>query len=735
METIEGVVEDIIYYNEENGYTVLSLTPTKAQPKSESEEIVVVGKTLELHPGESIRVRGDWAVHKEYGQQFKADTIQVVMESAEDVRKYLASGLIPGIGKEMANRIVKHFGAKAVDILDANPERMAEVPEMTPKRATVLANAWMEARGKRRVFMFLQNYGFTPAQAEQIYNLYGDDSIDQVNTDPYQLAIDIEGVGFKLVDQIASNVGIRSDAPERVIGGVIYALGQLTTSDGHTYAPRGLVVDKASELLGIDRDTCDKAVTSALRREQLVRTKRPLNTTGEAEALYLPAVYKREKACVEILLNMKRDPASRLKKVKTFKWDAFFSKLGSRNGVVLSEQQQAAVHAALNNKISVLTGGPGTGKTTTLRAVIEALETIKAKYALASPTGRAARRLNEATGREASTLHRLLGYTVDGSFVYDSENPLEIDMLVIDETSMVDLDLFSHVLEALPSGVHLLLVGDVDQLPSVGAGNVLHDIIDSGVAFVTRLDAIFRQANDSLIVVNAHRVNHGEMPDLTNTSSDFFMFGGSEGDSVGTLDLLIDVVRNRIPRKFGFDPLTDVQVLAPMYKGEVGIHTLNERLQDVLNPAANTDSFTAAGKTFRIGDKVIQTRNNYELEVYNGDIGRVLNVDSTAQTLDINMDGRIVTYKFGDANDLFLAYAISIHRSQGGEYPAVVIPVVTQHYRMLQRKLIYTAITRAKKLVVLVGQRRAIQIAVENANTLPRYSGLGYLLASKLNAQ
>jgi exodeoxyribonuclease V alpha subunit len=734
MEIIDGVVEDIIYYNEENGYTVLSLTPKKAHPKSESEEIVVVGKTLELHPGESIRVKGDWAVHKEYGQQFKADSIQVVMESADDVRKYLASGLIPGIGKEMASRIVNHFGAQAVDILDANPERMAEVPEMTPKRATVLAKAWSEARGKRRVFMYLQNYGFTPAQAEQIYNLYGDDTIDQVQRDPYQIATEIEGVGFKLVDQIATSIGLRADSPERIIGGAVYALSQLT-SDGHTYAPRGLVVDKAAELLGVDRESCDGAVTRALKARQLVRTKRPLNTTGEAEALYLPSVYDKEKDCVERLLTMKRDPATRLKKVNTFKWESFFYKLHSKNGVELTDQQQAAVHAALNNKIGVLTGGPGTGKTTTLRAVIEALETIKAKYALASPTGRAARRLSEATGRAASTLHRLLGYTADGSFMADEDNPLEVDMLVIDETSMVDLDLFSHVLEAMPHGAHLLLVGDVDQLPSVGAGNVLHDVIESGVAFVTRLDAIFRQASDSMIVVNAHRVNHGEMPDLTNTSSDFFMFGGGENDSLGTLDLLVDVVQNRIPRKFGLDPLADVQVLAPMYKGDVGIHTLNERLQEVLNPVANTESFTASGKTFRIGDKVIQTRNNYELEVYNGDIGRVLGVDTVDQTLSVNMDGRIVTYKYSDANDLILAYAISIHRSQGGEYPAVVIPVVTQHYRMLQRKLIYTAITRAKQLVVLVGQRRAIQIAVENANTMPRYSGLGYLLASKLNAQ
>jgi exodeoxyribonuclease V alpha subunit len=734
METIEGVVEDIIFYSADSGYTVLTLTPARPHPNADSAEITVVGKTLELHPGETIRASGDWTVHKEYGQQFKASSIQVVMESAEDAKKYLASGIIRGIGKETAKKIVDHFGKKAIDLIDADPSRLSQVPGIKPTQAETLAKAWAEARSKRRIFTFLQNYGFSPAQAEKVYQRFGDDSIDQVQADPYQLAINVEGISFKMADQIAIGLGLRSTTPERLVAGVIYALGQLG-ADGHVYAPRGLVADKAADLLGVERDLCDDAIDTAIKRRQLIKKPRPLNTSGMAESLYLPHMYDKEKGCSDILLTMRREPATRLKKAKTFKWEAFFERLGKRGGITLTDQQQEAVRAALSHKINVLTGGPGTGKTTTLRTVIEALDAIKAKYALASPTGRAARRLNEATDRTASTVHRLLGYTADGGWSHDADHPLEVDMLIVDEASMIDLDLFSHILEAIPAGAHLMLVGDIDQLPSVGAGNVLNDVISSGIAHVTRLDVIFRQASDSLIVVNAHQVNHGDMPDLSNNGSDFYMFGIDEGDPASAIDLLVDVVQSRIPRKFAFDPLSQVQVLAPMYKGAVGIDALNERLQAVLNPEDEAESFILAGKRFRLGDKVIQMRNNYELDVYNGDIGRLVDVDTSASRFDVNMDGRIVTYRFSDAVDLTLAYAISIHRSQGSEYPAVVIPVVTQHYRMLQRNLLYTAITRAKKLVVLVGTRRAIQIAVENDHVLPRYSGLGWLLKHKLASE
>ncbi|MBX3062067.1 MAG: ATP-dependent RecD-like DNA helicase [Anaerolineae bacterium] len=726
METIEGVVEDIIFRNPDNGWTVMTIRPARPHPKADGEEITVVGKTMELHPGENVTAVGEWAVHKEYGQQFKAESIRAVLNSADDVKKYLTSGIVKGIGAETANRILRHFGSKAVEILDDNPQRFADIPGIKPTVAASLAESWLEARSERRVITFLQNAGFTLPVAQRIYETYGDDAIDQVKQDPYQLALDIQGVNFRKVDELAYNIGMQADSPERLIAGVVFALSQLCNNDGHVYAPRGLVVDKAAEVLGVERDLCEEAVTKALKRKQLIKKPRPLNTSGTAEALYLPEMYEKETQCAETLIEMALSRETRMPKAETIKWNSFFNKLSKNNNVKLTEQQQNAVHAALNFKVSVLTGGPGTGKTTTLRAVIEALRSIKAKVILASPTGRAAKRVQEATGEEARTIHRLLGYSIDGGFMYDGDNPLECDMVIIDETSMVDLDLFSRLLAAIPHGAHLLLVGDVDQLPSVGAGNVLHDVIESGVAQVTRLDAIFRQADDSRIVVNAHRVNHGEMPDLTNDNNDFFVFTANEPYEI--LELMVDVVTNRIWRKFGLDPLRDVQVLAPMYKGEVGIDALNAQLQAVLNPDGEQVQF--AGKTFRVGDKVIQTRNNYLLDVYNGDIGRV--IGAQGGTLLIDMDGTQVEYSPKDAADLLLAYAISIHRSQGGEYPAVVMPVATQHYRMLQRKLLYTAITRAKQVVVLVGQRRAVQVAVENDHVLPRYSGLGWLIADKL---
>lgn len=735
METIEGVVEAVIYYAPESGYTVLSMTPNKRHAAQEADQVAVVGKlAMELHAGEKIKASGIWTVHREYGQQFKASTIHVLLDSNEDTKKYLSSGAISGIREETASKLIKHFGMDVLTILDADPTRIAEVPGISADRAKHLAKNWTEARKDRKVMMFLQNQGFSAEVARRVFDAFGDNTIAHIEQNPYQLALDIEGIDFKTADQIAVNMGLTQDTTERLVAGVVYALGQLGR-DGHTYAPRGLVVDKAGEMLGTDRDACEKAVTNALKRKLLVKKVRPLNTQGTAEALYLPHIYDKEETCAAILLEMKREPTSRLKKVSSLDWDKFFGKLAKQGGIQLSEQQQGAVVAALTNKISVLTGGPGTGKTTTLRSVIQALDSIKASYALASPTGRAARRLAEATGRPAQTIHKLLLYAPDEGFKVDADNPLDADIVVIDETSMVDLDLFTHLLEAIPQGAHLLLVGDIDQLPSVGAGNVLGDVIESRIAHVTRLDAIFRQSSESLIIVNAHRVNHGEMPDLSNEGEDFFMFGMEEDDyEVRPIDLVVDIVYNRIPRKFRLNPMTDIQVLAPMYKGEMGINALNERLQAALNPADETESFMFAGRQFRLGDKVIMTRNNYEFDVYNGDIGRIYDWDFESQRMSINFDGREVEFNAEAAQDLNLAYAISIHRSQGGEYPCIVMPVVTQHYRMLQRNLLYTGITRAKQLVVLVGSRRAVQIAVENDHVLPRYSGLGWLIDHKLNA-
>lgn len=729
LETIEGIVEEIIFCNPENGWTVLCLQPQAADKKSalNMDEVIVVGKLLDIQPGESVRFTGTWTVHKEYGEQFKAEAMHLLTHSANDLQRFLASGQIEGLGPETAQRIIQHFGAATMDILDESPERIHEVPGIKPTHAKRIASSWAETRRSRKVMMFLQNYNITAGLAHKIYDAYGEDTIEEIQSNPYRLAFDIEGVDFKTADQIAQNMGLAGESTPRIRAGIQFALTTLG-SDGHIYVPRPMLIEKAGQMLEVPPELCNTAITALLRSKDLIAIKKMpvVNATSptNVEAVYSRRMYSVEHNVAKRLYSINQEKKTRLPKAKKLDWAALFTKIARNGNIELTEQQQDAVQAALTNKISVLTGGPGTGKTTTLRAVIQALDEVGSNYALASPTGRAARRLSEATDRPASTIHRLLGYTIDGDFASDEDHPLDADIVVVDEASMIDLELFSHLLAAITDNAHLMLVGDVDQLPSVGAGDVLHDVIRSGLAHVTRLALIFRQSRESLIVHNAHLVNHGEMPDLSNNSSDFFLFGSSESDPAALVDLLVDVVQNRIPSRFGLHPLNDVQVLAPMYKGDIGIHTLNEHLQAALNPVGEIIDHQVGTREFRLGDKVIQTRNNYEKEVYNGDIGRVASIDPVDRKMEINIDGRLVEYKFHETGDLFHAYAISIHRSQGAEYPAVVIPIVTQHSRMLQRNLLYTAITRAKQLVVLVGTRRAIQIAVENDRVAQRYSGL-----------
>ena len=540
----------------------------------------------------------------------------------------------------------------------------------------------------------------TTALAVRIYKAYGDTSIEQVQANPYQLAQDIYGIGFKTADQIALNLGLSFTSPDRVAAGVIYALNQLS-EDGHVFGPREEVARTAADLLDVPFEFCDAAVAGLQERGQLMVERIPVPSEKEVEALYLPPLYHSEKGAAGRLLRMTESSASRLHQARSFDWSAFFEQLLRTEQMTLTAQQQDAVRQAFQQKVSLLTGGPGTGKTTTLRALIHALEAIQASYALASPTGRAAKRLSEATGRPAQTIHRMLGFKPGLGFVHDEDTPLAVDMLVVDEASMLDLVLFYNVLKALTPDTHLVLVGDVDQLPSVGAGDVLRDLIHSGVIPVTRLATIFRQASGSLIITNAHRINQGQMPDTSNRGQDFFLFSAEEPEAAA--DLLVDVVQNRIPKRFGLDPIDDIQVLAPMHRGSIGVGTLNERLQAALNPPGQAVERLIAGRLFRVGDKVIQMRNNYDKEVFNGDLGRIQSIDFTQQLVRVLIDGRLVEYDWADAGELTHAYALSVHRSQGSEYPAIVLPVMTQHYLMLQRNLLYTAVTRARKLVVLVG--------------------------------
>ncbi len=565
--------------------------------------------------------------------------------------------------------------------------------------------------------------------ARRIYAYYGSSTVAHVKQNPYLLADDIFGIGFRRADQIAQRMGLAPDSRERMRAGVLYALSELAR-DGHTYAPRSVLLDKALHLLayGNSHRTALAAVLDAqIAAREVVQATLTVNGQ-EVEALYLPIFHKAEKNAAERLLALGAARSPIIKHHTRTQWDKFLSELAEKNDIDLSEQQRGAVKAALTSKLSVLTGGPGTGKTTTLRMVINALEHGKYKFALASPTGRAAKRLQEATGHDAYTLHRLLGFAPsEGRFTFDEDTPLPHEFVIVDEASMLDLMLFNALLKALKPEAHLMLVGDVDQLPSVGAGNVLRDVIDSGVAHVTRLQTIFRQSENSHIIVNAHRINQGEAPYMDNRSEDFFFFTTSDTDNLPdwTADMVIQVVSERLVKKFGVDPIRDVQVIAPMYRGSAGVNALNEALQAALNGDSKLAQAQIGGRVFRLGDKVMQTKNNYEREVFNGDIGYVRAIDPKDSVLKVEIDGRWVEYDYDSAADeLILAYCISTHRSQGSEYPIVVMPILTQHYMMLQRNLLYTAVTRAKRACVLIGDRRAVLMAVKNNKVAERYSGL-----------
>ncbi|MBX3084017.1 MAG: ATP-dependent RecD-like DNA helicase [Anaerolineae bacterium] len=730
-ETLEGVIERITYYNQETGYSVLKIKPNKPRYGIAARDgtVAVVGNLPELQPGESVRFTGQWVNHKEHGKQFQAAKVdQMLPATIEGLKRYLGSGMIKGVGPVTAKRIVDHFGMDTLDMLDQRPDRLRDIPGIGGKRAEWIMQGWQEQKQIKEIMLFLQSHAVSTAIAVKIFKAYGDDSINVVQRDPYRLAREIHGIGFKTADKIAQNLGLPSDSPERIAAGVIFALNELT-DDGNVYGTREQIVTAAAEMLGLTSDVCEVAIERLFSNREIQIETIPAEDGQATEAIYIPAMYYSEKGVATRILGMTGLATTRLRRARTIEWSAFFERLRREDKIELTAQQQEAVQAALTHKISVLTGGPGTGKTTTLRAVIRALESIEARYALASPTGRAAKRLSEATNRAAKTLHRLLGYKPPEGFMFNENNPLDVDILVVDEASMLDLVLFYSVLRAISPETHLLLVGDVDQLPSVGAGDVLRDLIRSQAAHVTRLNTIFRQQGGSLIITNAHHINRGEMPDLTNNGSDFFLFAEREPDAA--VDLLVDVVQNRIPKRFGLNPMDDIQVLAPMKRGTIGIDTLNERLQATLNPPGRAAEKQIGGRTFRVGDKVMQTRNNYDKDVYNGDIGRIHAIDFTEQTMQIVIDGRFVEYEWTELDELLHAYAVSVHRSQGSEYPCVVMPVVSQHWLMLQRNLLYTGVTRAKKLVVLIGTRWAIEKAVGNDAVAQRASGLAWRLTKR----
>lgn len=736
MEFLSGSVERVTYYNPENGYSVVRLRPPRRNLPGTNREglVTIVGNLPEVSPGEHVKLSGKWVKHAKHGTQFQVEKCeQTLPATITGIQRYLGSGLMRGIGPRLAERIVDHFGESTLDVIEEQPERLLDVPDIGPKRSRKIAAAWQEQKQVKEIMLFLHSHGISTNLAVKIYKTYGDAALQTVQENPYQLARDIYGVGFKTADRIAQDLGLPPDHPARIEAGVIYALNEMS-NDGHVYAPQAELTKKAAELLEADTGLIPAALDrlsaeDRIRPDVLPSEKKGPTARGVAEpqaeyrspAIYLTPFYFGEIGVSERLRALAEEPSSYQRSSQPPLPDPD-----------LSAEQQQAIHNAMTHPVSVITGGPGTGKTTCLKSLIANLESLGIACALASPTGRAAKRLSEATGQPASTIHRLLGFSPTEGFKYHPENPLPVEFLVVDETSMLDLLLANNLLKALKPGTHLLLVGDVDQLPSVGAGDVLRDVIASGSAPVTRLSTIFRQAAGSHIITNAHRINEGEMPFFPkgkSTQDDFYLFPAE--DAGAAADWVEEVVCQRIPEKFGYDPRHQIQVLAPMYRGPAGVTLLNQRLQDQLNPASARKTEKALfGQTFRPGDKVMQTQNDYDKDVYNGDIGFVQALDMVEHTISVDFEGRLVEYDWSEADQLTLAYAVTVHKAQGSEFPVVVMPIVTQHYIMLQRNLLYTAITRARNLCVLVGNRRAISIAVNNNKVTQRYSALDWRLGS-----
>ncbi|UQI43597.1 ATP-dependent RecD-like DNA helicase [Streptomyces sp. HU2014] len=730
MAVVEGVLERITYANEESGYTVARVDTGRGG----GDLLTVVGSLFGAQPGESLRMEGRWGSHPQYGRQFTVENYTTLLPATvQGIRRYLGSGLIKGIGPRIADRITEHFGTDTLDVIEREPKRLIEVPGLGPKRTKMIGAAWEEQKAIKEVMVFLQGVGVSTSIAVRIYKKYGDSSISVTRNQPYRLAADVWGIGFLTADRIAQAVGIPHDSPDRVKAGLQYALSQ-STDQGHCFLPEERLIADAVKLLQVDTGlVIDCLAELAAEEEGVVRETVPGPDGGEpVTAVYLVPFHRAEISLAAQLGRLLRTGEDRLAAFQDVRWDKALAWLAGRTGAELAPEQREAVRLALSSKVAVLTGGPGCGKSFTVRSVVELARAKKAKVVLAAPTGRAAKRLAELTGAEASTVHRLLELKPGGDAAYDKDRPLDADLVVVDEASMLDLLLANKLVKAVPPGAHLLLVGDVDQLPSVGAGEVLRDLLAPGSPVpAVRLTRIFRQAQESGVVTNAHRINSGTPP-LTQGMTDFFFFVEEDTEEAGRLT--VDVAARRIPAKFGLDPRRDIQVLAPMHRGPAGAGTLNGLLQQAVTPARpDLPERRFGGRVFRVGDKVTQIRNNYEKGengVFNGTVGVVTALDTVEQRLTVRTDeDEEVGYDFDELDELAHAYAVTIHRSQGSEYPAVVIPVTTGAWMMLQRNLLYTAVTRAKQLVVLVGSRKALGQAVRTVSAGRRCTALDHRLA------
>ncbi|HEY3873164.1 MAG TPA: ATP-dependent RecD-like DNA helicase [Actinocrinis sp.] len=729
LAVLEGVLERITYANEETGYTIARVDPGRGG----GELLTVVGALLGAQPGESLRMRGRWGSHPQYGRQFQVENYTTVLPATvQGIQRYLGSGLIKGIGPKLAERIVEHFGTGTLDVIEADPARLIEVPTLGPKRTKLIADAWTEQKAIKEVMVFLQSVGVTTSIAVRIYKKYGDESIGIVKTEPYKLAADVWGIGFKTADAIATAVGIPHDSPERVKAGLQYTLSQGSDA-GNCFLPREKLVEEAVKILAVDAALCATCLDQLIADEGAVCETLP-GEWADTEAVYLVPFHRAEASLAGQLLKLLEHREDRLEAFQGVDWERALAWLAARTGNELAAEQRDAVRLALTKKVAVLTGGPGCGKSFTVRSIVELARAKRAKVVLAAPTGRAAKRLSELTGAEAATVHRLLELKPGGDAAYDRDHPLDADLVVVDEASMLDVLLANKLAKAVAPGAHLLLVGDVDQLPSVGAGEVLRDLLDAEPVPRVRLTQVFRQAQQSGVVVNAHRINSGR-PLLIGRYPDFHLF--AEEDSEAAAKLVVELAVTRIPRRFGFDARRDIQVLAPMHRGPAGAGNLNILLQQALTPhREGAPERRFGGRVFRVGDKVTQIRNNYDKGnngIFNGTGGVVDGIDPVNQKLTVRTDeDEEIGYDYAELDELQHAYAVTVHRSQGSEYPAVVIPVTTSAWTMLQRNLLYTGVTRAKKLVVLVGSERALAQAVRTPGAGRRHTALDLRLDGTL---
>lgn len=714
-----GEVEHITYSDDASAFTI-----AQVRLQGQRSAVAVVGHMSHPIPGAMITARGRWTDHPKFGRQFKAVQIESRPPVTLDgIEKYLGSGMIKGIGPEMARRIVQRFKADTLDIIEHHISRLAEVPGIGAKRLAIISKGWQANRNIRHILLFLQSHGVSPSYAQKIYRQYGERTIAMVRRNPYRLAHDILGIGFLIADGIAEKLGYEKDAPLRLQAGILYVLHQLA-GQGHLYYPYDELVLKSCTILKSLRSPIEKAMAALAREKKIVMEVRSDNigsSPPDARAVYLSHHYQCERFIarqLHLLLAAPLYPPA-IDKRQAVAW------VQSRLKLNLARSQKDAVAMAITSKVLVITGGPGTGKTTIVRAITQLYEHLQAQILLAAPTGRAAKRLGEATGRPAKTIHRLLEYNPgQGGFQRDLHNPLDGDLLVVDEASMIDAVLMQHLMRAVPVTATLILVGDIHQLPSVGPGSVLKDIIASNVIPQVTLSEIFRQARNSRIIVNAHRINAGKMPRIDpvpdEKPGDFYFIEQEDPEKI--LATILTLVSQRIPKRFGFDPVADIQVLSPMHRGIVGAENLNRQLRQTLNPQ---EAYVGrAEQRFGLHDKVMQVRNNYDKQVFNGDIGRITRIDPTRKSVIVRFDNRHVSYAFDEMDEVVLAYAISIHKSQGSEYPAVVLPVTTGHYLLLQRNLIYTGITRARQLVVVIGTRKAMAMGVRNNTPQRRYTDL-----------